>query len=73
MSDSVRSSLISRRRVLWLSGAVQLTDLTYLGPEMARWWPLVRAVEYGPLLLLLALSAYHLLAHRSQSVDRSSI
>ena len=39
---------------LWLSGAVQLTDLTYLGPEMARWWPLIRAVEYGPLFALLA-------------------
>ena len=40
---------------LWLSGAVQLTDLTYLSPDMARWWPLIRAVEYGPLFVLLAL------------------
>lgn len=42
---------------LWLSGAVQLTDLTYLGPELARWWPMIRAVEYGPLFALLALDA----------------
>ncbi len=39
---------------LWLSGAVQLTDLTYLGPEYTRWWPVIRAVEYGPLFALLA-------------------
>ena len=39
---------------LWLSGAVQLTDLTYLGSGAARWWPLIRAVEYGPLFALLA-------------------
>jgi hypothetical protein len=39
---------------LWLSGAVQLTDLTYLGPEYARWWPVIRAIEYGPLFALLA-------------------
>ena len=39
---------------LWLSGAVQLTDLTYLGSGAARWWPVIRAVEYGPLFTLLA-------------------
>ncbi len=42
---------------LWLSGAVQLTDLTYLGQAAARWWPLIRLVEYGPLLALLAWAA----------------
>jgi hypothetical protein len=49
---------------LWLSGAVQLTDLTYLSPEMARWWPLIRAVEYGPLFALLALAGYRLMRRR---------
>jgi hypothetical protein len=49
---------------LWLSGAVQLTDLTYLGPEMTRWWPLIRAVEYGPLFALLALAGYRLVRQR---------
>jgi alpha-1,6-mannosyltransferase len=43
---------------LWLSGAAQLTDLTYLSPAAARRWPLIRAVEYGPLFVLLALAAY---------------
>jgi hypothetical protein len=41
---------------LWVSGAIQLTDLTYLDPANVRWWPIIRAVEYGPLLALLALS-----------------
>jgi hypothetical protein len=50
---------------LWLSGAVQLTDLTYLSPDMARWWPLIRAVEYGPLFLLLALATYNLTQPRA--------
>jgi alpha-1,6-mannosyltransferase len=49
---------------LWLSGAVQLTDLTYLGPEMTRWWPAIRAVEYGPLFLLLALAGYDFVRQR---------
>lgn len=44
----------------WLSGAVQLTDLTYLSPQAARWWPLIRAVEYGPLFALLGLAASQL-------------
>ncbi|MGN6810133.1 MAG: glycosyltransferase 87 family protein [Thermomicrobiales bacterium] len=43
---------------LWLSGAAQLTDLTYLSSAAARWWPLIRAVEYGPLFVLLALACY---------------
>jgi alpha-1,6-mannosyltransferase len=50
---------------LWLSGAVQLTDLTYLSPEMARLWPLIRAIEYGPLFLLLAFAGYNLVQQRS--------
>lgn len=52
---------------LWLSGAVQLTDLTYLGPEMARWWPLIRAIEYGPLFLLLTLAGYNLARQHATS------
>jgi hypothetical protein len=50
---------------LWLSGAVQLTDLTYLSPDMARWWPFIRAIEYGPLFVLLALAGYNLVRQRS--------
>ncbi len=41
---------------LWASGASQLTDLTYIAPSYSRWWPLIRAVEYGPLLALLLLA-----------------
>jgi hypothetical protein len=41
---------------LWLSGAIQLTDLTYLDPANARGWPLIRLIEYGPLFVLLALA-----------------
>ncbi len=52
---------------LWLSGAVQLTDLTYLGPEYARWWPIIRAIEYGPLFALLARDA---LRHARLAVER---
>ena len=62
LTDDSRSSLVAGRSSLvspllgwlWLSGAVQLTDLTYLRPEYARWWPLIRAIEYGPLFALLA-------------------
>ncbi len=61
---------------LWLSGAVQLTDLTYLGPEWARWWPLIRAVEYGPLFALLAAAAFErfrpVLARRSPAGTAAS-
>jgi hypothetical protein len=55
---------------LWLSGAIQLTELIveltndaylgphYLGPQATGWWPLlIRAVEYGPLLALFAWAA----------------
>ena len=49
---------------LWLSGAVQLTDLTYLDPANARWWPLIRLVEYGPLFALLALAGVELVRRR---------
>jgi alpha-1,6-mannosyltransferase len=42
---------------LWLSGAIQLTDLTYLSPANARAWPIIRAIEYGPLLALSAKTA----------------
>ncbi len=55
---------------LWLSGALQLTEFIveltndgylgphYLGPYATGWWPfLIRAVEYGPLLALLAWAA----------------
>lgn len=53
---------------LWLSGAVQLTDLTYLGPQATRWWPLIRAVEYGPLALLLVWAGIqHLRAWRHRA------
>ena len=38
---------------LWVSGAIQLTDLTYLDPTNVRWWPLIRLIEYGPLLTIL--------------------
>ncbi len=41
---------------LWVSGAIQLTDLTYLDPANVRWWPLIRAVEYGPLLEILSVT-----------------
>ncbi len=51
---------------LWLSGAVQLTDLTYLSPEMARWWPLIRAIEYGPLFALLAYAAIRWRPHQTR-------
>jgi hypothetical protein len=59
---------------LWLSGAVQLTDLTYLSPEMARWWPIIRAVEYGPLFILLAFAGYNLARRQSTNPtpERSS-
>lgn len=40
---------------LWLSGAVQLTDLQYAGLAGPGVWPLIRVVEYGPLVGLLAL------------------
>lgn len=49
---------------LWLSGAIQLTDLTYLRPANARAWPLIRAIEYGPLLALLAKAAFDLARER---------
>jgi len=45
---------------LWLSGAIQLTDLTYLHPANARAWPIIRAIEYGPLFALLAKTALDL-------------
>ena len=45
---------------LWISGAIQLTDLTYLHPANARAWPIIRAIEYGPLLVLLAKAAFDL-------------
>ena len=41
---------------LWVSGAIQLTDLTYLDPANVRWWPFIRLVEYGPLLAILCLT-----------------
>ncbi|HEY8599372.1 MAG TPA: glycosyltransferase 87 family protein, partial [Thermomicrobiales bacterium] len=41
---------------LWVSGAIQLTDLTYLDPANARWWPLIRLIEYGPLLAILSVT-----------------
>lgn len=56
---------------LWLSGAVQLTDLTYLNPANTRWWPLIRLIEYGPLFALLALAAFDLARghRRSQAIQ----
>lgn len=42
---------------LWLSGAVQLTDLHYAGLAGPGVWPPIRLVEYGPLYGLLGLSA----------------
>lgn len=41
---------------LWLSGAVQLTDLHYAGLAGPGVWPLIRLAEYGPLFGLLALT-----------------
>jgi hypothetical protein len=40
---------------LWLSGTATLTELTYAAEGMAL-WPLIRAVEYGPVSVLLALA-----------------
>ncbi len=40
---------------LWLSGAATLTDLTYL-PGGAAFWAPIRAIEYVPAYLLLALA-----------------
>jgi alpha-1,6-mannosyltransferase len=57
---------------LWISGAIQLTDLTYLQPANVRAWPVIRAVEYGPLLAILAKAAFDLarerLKHRSMAI-----
>lgn len=53
---------------LWLSGAIQLTDLTYLSPSNARWWPLIRLIEYGPFL---AIALAGLLAARPRGVRRA--
>ena len=56
---------------LWVSGAIQLTDLTYLDPANVRWWPLIRLVEYGPLLAILLitlLSAAHRRIGRSPRI-----
>jgi len=49
---------------LWISGAIQLTDLTYLHPANVRAWPIIRAIEYGPLLALLAKAAFDLARER---------
>lgn len=49
---------------LWLSGAVQLTDLHYAGLAGPGIWPLIRVVEYGPLLGLLAFSATNMVLVR---------
>jgi len=49
---------------LWISGTIQLTDLTYLDPANARAWPLIRAIEYGPLLALLAKAVLDLARER---------
>ncbi|MBI3976646.1 MAG: hypothetical protein HY331_00530 [Chloroflexi bacterium] len=40
--------------LMW-SGLVALTELTYAPGFSARWWIVIRLVEYGPLIALLAL------------------
>jgi len=49
---------------LWISGAIQLTDLTYLHPANVRAWPIIRAIEYGPLFALLVKAALDLARER---------
>ena len=41
---------------LWWSGTVTLTELTYL-PGGRDWWVAIRSIEYGPVYVLLGLSA----------------
>lgn len=52
---------------LWISGAIQLTDLTYLHPANMRAWPFIRAIEYGPLVALLAKAAFDRIRERRQA------